>query len=149
MGYGDGQALDLELTAVAESVPIARERVEAWLGQLEPTAEQLFAIKLVVTEAVNNVVLHAYRDRAPGPVRVRARARDSELTIAVDDAGAGMGPRHDSPGLGMGLPLIARLADGMSITCVPPREAGTELHVTFRLAGDSASRHLEGDGALP
>jgi signal transduction histidine kinase len=51
--------------------------------------------------------------------------------VTVRDNGCGMQPRADSPGAGLGLPLIASLADSFSVS-VPP-EGGTELSMTFPL----------------
>jgi serine/threonine-protein kinase RsbW len=139
-------ALDLELPAVPESVPLARERVTAWVDQLNPSEEHRYAIQTVVTEAVGNAVVHAYRDRSddPGGVRIQGVAGNSRLKLCIEDGGIGMGPRPDSPGLGMGLPLIARLADDLEIICIPAREAGTEVRMTFDLGGDAAARHQLG-----
>ena len=39
-----------------------------------------------------------------------------------------MRPRADSPGLGLGLPLMAHLADAVDIVRTSP---GTEIHLTF------------------
>jgi anti-sigma regulatory factor (Ser/Thr protein kinase) len=133
--------LVLELSAVKESVPIARDGVTAWIEPLNPSEEHLYAIKTVVTEAVANVVMHAYRDRpaSPGRLRVQAHAGNGSVALCVEDTGLGMSPRTDSPGLGMGVPLIARLADSMEVICVPARKSGTEIRMIFDLGGDGAA----------
>ncbi len=137
--------LEFELSAVEESVPTARERVAEWMRQRGASDAHLYAIKTAVNEAVANAVLHAYcgRPDSSTPVRVRARAYDSSVSLRVEDAGKGMAPRHDSPGLGMGLPLIARLTDELEILGTPVRAAGTEVRMTFNLGEDgSAPQHL-------
>lgn len=133
------QALALELPAVTESVPTVRGRVAAWAEKAGASSEQLYAIKLVVTEAVSNAVLHAYREGGSGPVRVQGDVKEGHIVLRVADAGVGMTPQVDSPGLGMGLALIARLADGLVIVCTPQREAGAEVRVTFRHSEESAA----------
>jgi serine/threonine-protein kinase RsbW len=142
MVYDRTPALDLELPALPESVPLARDRVTAWVDQLDLSGEHRYAIQTVVTEAVGNVVVHAYRDRSddPGDVRVQGVAGNAHVTLCIEDAGIGMGPRLDSPGLGMGLPLMARLADHLEIICMPAREAGTEVRMSFDLGEDGAAR---------
>jgi serine/threonine-protein kinase RsbW len=104
---------------------IARER-----GAGQHTVVQ---IKLAVSEAATNAVLHAYRDAAgAGEVRVVVRAHDeSALDITVRDNGVGPLPRPDSPGLGLGLGLMAHDADGFEIRAVP--EGGTEVVLRFEL----------------
>ena len=50
-----------------------------------------------------------------------------------------MAPRNDSPGLGLGLPLIRHLTASSS-TAAPPGRVGTELWMLFRLAESDADR---------
>ena len=72
------------------------------------------AIQLAVTEAASNVVLHAYRPpREPGTIAVIATYRDNALTITVSDSGLGLSPYPDSPGLGIGLLLVDKMADAV------------------------------------
>jgi len=76
------------------------------------------------------VVLHAYLDAlAPGLLSVEAYHEDDALVVVVTDEGTGMVPRPDSPGLGMGLPLIARLAHRLEVSSHIP--TGTRLQMTF------------------
>jgi serine/threonine-protein kinase RsbW len=85
-----------------------------------------------VSEAVSNAVVHAFRDRTePGTVSVSVTVDDGHIEIVVRDDGSGMAPRGDSPGLGLGLPLIRRLTDGFDHR--ESREVGTELWMLFGL----------------
>jgi anti-sigma regulatory factor (Ser/Thr protein kinase) len=78
------------------------------------------AVSLCVSEAVTNAVVHGYRGAAdPGTVAVQITAVDEGLEVSVSDDGVGLSPRPDSPGAGLGMPLIAAMADQMHI------EAGT------------------------
>ena len=54
------------------------------------------------------------------------------LELRVIDEGSGMALRNDSPGLGLGLPLIDRLADQSELRPLADRD-GTELWMRFRL----------------
>ena len=92
----------------------------------------LDAVRLAVSEAVSNVVVHSYRDSPRrGEFTVAIEWEDDHLHVTVRDHGCGMQPRTDSPGAGLGLPLIASLAETFSVV-VPP-EGGTELSMTFPL----------------
>jgi anti-sigma regulatory factor (Ser/Thr protein kinase) len=75
------------------------------------------AVALCVTEAVTNAVMHAYRGAAaPGDVVVELLTPDDGgLEICVSDHGHGLAPRADSPGAGLGMPLIAAMADRVEI----------------------------------
>jgi anti-sigma regulatory factor (Ser/Thr protein kinase) len=89
------------------------------------------AIALAVTEAVTNAVLHAYVDAAePGEVEVIVqRVGDDCVEIVVCDEGRGMRPRTDSPGLGLGLPLVATLAEHFEVQA---RDGGgTRVRMAF------------------
>ena len=87
-------------------------------------------VKLAVTEACTNVVVHAYPD-GDGPMSVTARLTDGALTVVVSDEGRGILPRPDSPGLGLGLPLIATLASSLELGTNDREE--TEVRMTFEL----------------
>jgi serine/threonine-protein kinase RsbW len=87
-------------------------------------------IALAVSEACSNVVMHAYRhEAAPGPLAVDAYRDDGEFFVVVCDEGIGMAPRTDSPGLGLGLGLIAGLAKRLEIGSRQP--AGAMITMVF------------------
>jgi anti-sigma regulatory factor (Ser/Thr protein kinase) len=95
----------------------------------------LAAVELAVSEAVSNVVLHAYRDRdgatADGRVDIRVRADVEGVWVVVADDGVGMLRRDDSPGLGLGLRLIANVSDQLLIV---QGDTGTRVHIRFAFA---------------
>jgi serine/threonine-protein kinase RsbW len=89
---------------------------------------------LAITEAVTNAVLHAFRSREhPGTVTVSLDVRAGDVAeVIIRDDGTGMSPRSDSPGLGLGLGLIASVAD--QVEHRSPRDGtGFELWMRFRL----------------
>ena len=91
-------------------------------------------IRLAVSEAVTNAVIHAFRGRADGTVIASVTMDDPEwVEVRVTDDGSGMAPRDDSPGLGLGLPLIRHLTDQFEHR-LPPGSVGTELWMRFLLA---------------
>ena len=105
------------------------------MTSLDVPDQTLSDIKLAVTEACTNVVVHAYPDRE-GELGVRALVDDRRLTVVVVDTGRGILPRPDSPGLGLGLPLIATLAESLELGTGPSDE--TEVRMTFDLDGGAA-----------
>ncbi|HEX4838757.1 MAG TPA: ATP-binding protein [Solirubrobacteraceae bacterium] len=103
--------MELTLAARAENIAIVRHALGG-LGEAFAVSEpKLSDIRLAVTEACANVVVHAYPDDHEGLMEVVASMDDDELTVLVRDWGRGIRPRPDSPGLGLGLSLIAALAE--------------------------------------
>jgi serine/threonine-protein kinase RsbW len=138
----DIDAPDLELTLPArpENVAVARHAIGGFADVLEVPDQTLADVKLAVTEACTNVVVHAYPG-AEGPMRLRATVVDDLLRVVVVDHGRGMLPRPDSPGLGLGLPLIATLTESLELGTGAGEQ--TEVRMTFRL--DSAGVAQIGD----
>ena len=111
-------------------MPDARHAVIGHLRDATPDPP-LSDIAVAVSEAVTNVVNHAYRDEGSGSVRVRVEVRPEEVELMVEDDGCGMVPRPDSPGLGLGLPLIATVSSRFDVRRSP--RGGTRLCVWFKL----------------
>jgi anti-sigma regulatory factor (Ser/Thr protein kinase) len=85
------------------------------------------AARLAASEAATNAVIHAYRDR-PGELRLEAHVEDGELLVVIADDGHGVMPRPDSPGSGLGMPIMARVAKRFEIVS---GTRGTEIHLAF------------------
>ena len=127
------QSIEGSYPAVAERVSQARRAVTLWLGALSADVVLTADIALAVSEACTNVVHHAYRDGGSGAFRVRAERVDGAICVTVSDDGAGVIPRSDSPGMGLGLPLMARLTDGLEIAVGD--HGGTIVTMRFATAG--------------
>lgn len=124
-----GPMVELVLSARPEEVSRARRAV----GEIAEAAnldEDLRAgMALAVSEACANVVVHAYVGSEPGELHVRAEAIGKRIVITVGDRGRGMCPRSDSPGIGLGLPLMASLCSTLEVR---EREGGgTEICMVF------------------
>lgn len=122
-----------ELPAEPASVTQVRGHVREFAQEHGATPADVIDLTLAVTEAVTNSVIHAFIDRDPGRVRVTVMTAADELTVIVSDNGRGMQPRADSPGLGLGLPTIGRLAAQVDLR--EPPGGGTELSMTFATPG--------------
>src|SRR4051812_16387731 len=118
--------------AVPQSVAQVRRAVVGHAGRLGASPAALAAIELALSEAMTNAVQHAYVDRRrPGPVLVTAEPADGILRVTVQDEGTGMRPRPDSPGLGLGLPLISQMTQSFEVQQAPA--GGTILCMRFDL----------------
>jgi len=118
--------------AVAENVASLRHAVVGLAHTAGASAPVRTDLALAVGEACANVVVHAYPPDDTGVLIIDAEVRDDELVVRVSDLGQGMVPRPDSPGMGLGLPLIANVADRLEIRDGPDG-VGTTVELGFRL----------------
>jgi serine/threonine-protein kinase RsbW len=125
--------IELALPARAANIAVVRHAFGAIGEAFAVDEETLSNIRLAVTEACTNVVVHAYPDDREGLLEVLATLRDEKLEVVVRDEGPGIAPRADSPGLGLGLPLIASLTE--SVQLGRDQQERTEVRMTFPLPG--------------
>ncbi len=124
-------ALDVRLTLPArpENVAVIRHVLGAFAEALQLAPELVEDMRIAATEACTNVVRHAYHDGDPGPIDLVIRPHADRLELIVSDRGHGLGPSPDSWGPGLGLPLIAALADSLEIDHALSR--GSRLSMSF------------------
>ena len=124
--------------ATPDHVRDARREIAELARRAGVPSDALDAVRLAVSEAMSNAILHGYRDGPPGEVTVVAEAQDDRLEVRVRDHGCGMSPHFDGRGAGMGLPLIAELSDAVAVRPLADGDGGTEGHMTFRLQPPAA-----------
>jgi len=119
--------------ALADNVPHLRQAVVDFACVNGVSESVVVDVRLAISEALTNAILHAYHRYAqPGSVRVSASIEREWIELRVADDGSGFAPRDDSPGLGLGIPLINRLADQVELRRRPD-VGGTEVRMRFRL----------------
>ena len=126
----------LNMPARPEGVGVVRQALAGMADALAFDASVLSDMKMAVTEACTNVVVHAY-DEDEGILEVEMRAAEDGLEIVVRDHGSGIQPRptrHSPPALGLGLPLIAALSDAFELR--GSAGSGTEVRMTFAYVRD-------------
>lgn len=117
--------------ATVDAPGSARAAVRAFVEGRALDTSGLDAMVLCVSEAVTNAVLHAYDGQAPGDVELEAGLFDDHLDLIVRDHGKGLAPRSDSPGFGIGLPLISQMASSAEVHT--RTTGGTEITMRFQL----------------
>jgi anti-sigma regulatory factor (Ser/Thr protein kinase) len=117
--------------AAPSSVPWARNVVGAFAAEAGIGAQRLEDVRLAVSEAITNAVTYAY-DGSPGEIHVLAAAVSGGLWIVIADDGQGMRDRRgETRGLGLGLGLMARLSDALTI--LTRSSGGVEVRMRFDL----------------
>ena len=110
-----------------------RRELAAYARSLGATQDAQEAVALAVSEAVTNVVKHAYVGRPPGEVRIEARLDDEgRLMVTVSDDGRGMVPRSRGIGVGLGLRLISYMCSDVAFA-KPGERPGTSVTMRFAL----------------
>ncbi len=142
-GAGPPPEVVLNMAARADGVGVVPQALAGMADALAFDAAVLSDMKMAVTEACTNVVVHAYEEEA-GQLEVQMLAGEEELTIVVRDHGSGIQPRPSRdgpPALGLGLPLIAALSDAFELRGSAGQ--GTEIRMTFAYVrdGDPAAAH--------
>ena len=86
--------MKLRLPARSENEGVARTAVCAFAAELNPTVDELADIRLAVSEAVTNCVVHAYPERSEGDrayIYISARIYDGrEISVEISDNGCGI-----------------------------------------------------------
>jgi serine/threonine-protein kinase RsbW len=142
----------LEIAGRPENVVLVREMLTGLAQTIDLGEADLSDVRTAVTEACNNVVLHAYED-GEGPLQVEVHLLPGTLEVAVCDRGSGLGPWTDTAEqadtveertFGIGLPVIRALVRNVEFRDLV--EGGTEVRMQF---GTPRARILQappGDG---
>jgi serine/threonine-protein kinase RsbW len=129
--------------AVPASVAWARKLLATFAAAAGVRGERLEDVRLAVSEAVTNAVAYAY-DGSPGEVHVIAAVISEELWIVIADDGGGMRTRpSETRGLGLGLGLMARLSDALTI--LTRSSGGVEVRMRFDLS-ERGGAAVSGEG---
>jgi serine/threonine-protein kinase RsbW len=122
-----------------DNVAVIRQALAGAIEVLGLSESRLLDINTAVSEACNNVVVHAYEGQL-GPLEVFLCVQDSELEVVVRDDGVGIRPKAPEPGLevqGLGLSLIQTLSDRVEFH--GGVDQGTEVRMAFSLNGEIES----------
>lgn len=86
--------MKLRLPAISVNEAVCRSVISAFCAELDPSVEQLGDIRLAVSEAVTNCIVHAYRELPEGKVGyiyISVRLYDTnEITVEISDNGCGI-----------------------------------------------------------
>ena len=125
--------LRLELPSTPECGTLVRALLMGVGSALAWGGELIEDLKTAVTEACNNVVLHAYPGRV-GKLVLRLDAEGEWIEVLVCDEGEGFhGVAAGDDHLHVGLPVISSLAE--RVEYLSPSDGGTEVRMFFRARG--------------
>ncbi len=131
--------LRLVLPSAAENVALVRRALSGVVDVLDLGDDSLLDINAAVSEACNNVVVHAY-EGMEGLMDIYVCIQPSELEVIVSDDGVGIRPNVPEPDLevqGLGLSLIHALTDRVEF--LGGMGEGTKVRMSFAFDGDAAA----------
>jgi serine/threonine-protein kinase RsbW/stage II sporulation protein AB (anti-sigma F factor) len=120
--------------ALTESIGVLRAGVVAFAVRHGVDAGLHDDIALAASEALTDSMMHAVVGGSSGTLRVVAQMVDDGLMVCVIDDGRGMIARTDSPGMGLGLPIMASVTSDLEIRCTTDGP-GTEVRLSFAAGG--------------
>lgn len=126
--------LRLRLANRAENVLLVRQALAGVGEAVGLDAVALNDLSTAITEACNNVVLHAY-ESGEGPLEVELSVDEAGIDALVRDRGRGIRPgikAAEEISGGIGIPVIGALTDSLELRDVPG--GGTEVAMRFELA---------------
>jgi anti-sigma F factor len=119
--------LKLEFPSLPPNVGMSRLVVATFASQLEFTLAEIEEIRVAVSEAISNCVIHAYPNK-PGIIELHLTISEETLSIQVTDYGKGIEdieqakqatfstePEH----MGLGLVFMESFMDEMSLRSRP------------------------------
>jgi anti-sigma regulatory factor (Ser/Thr protein kinase) len=133
----DSPTVRLDLESKPQTLTVVRGMLGGVAEPLALDAELLDDLKTAVSEACNNVVLHAYAGE-PGPMDVRLFVDERRIRVTVSDRGVGLPPSAADRTEGIGLSVIRALTEEMTLS--PGPGGGTVVQMDF--AADRDGKRL-------
>ena len=83
------EVMRLTFDSRSENEEFARVVVAVFAARMNPTLEEIDDIKIAVSEAVTNAVIHGYQNRE-GTILIEAAVEENVLSVTVSDDGVGI-----------------------------------------------------------
>lgn len=141
-------SLALTFTSIAENVSIARMLIASIGAQLDLSLNDIEELKVVVSEAVSNAIIHGYQNDPEKLVTLEIEFNDGLLQIIVRDQGCGiadveqaMQPAYstDPERMGLGFVFMQSFMDKLTVDSVV--DQGTTVTMVKDLNKNHPSLH--------
>jgi len=142
-----GSASDsFSLASRVEAIDGARLWLTARLRTAEYGDDDVWALELALTEALANVIRHAYRGDPAQRIDLELHVSPKSTTVTITDSGAPFDPHDYEPASldtprsgGYGVHLMREVMDEVAASATP--EGGTQLRLTkYRSPGVQTPR---------
>jgi len=128
--------VQMEFLSVPENVSLSRVAVASFAAQLDLTLNDLEELKVAVSEAVSNSIIHGYNNKPVGKVLVSVMRYEKELVIIVKDEGVGIEDvekameaaySKDPDRMGLGFVFMRSFMDEVNVESAPGKGTTVEL----------------------
>jgi len=142
--------MKLSFLSVPENLPLARVTAASFASQLDFTLEDLEDIKVAISEAVSNSIIHGYENDVNRVVSVVCTIYDDIFEITIEDEGKGiadisqaMQPAYstDPERMGLGFSFMQSFMDRLDVQSNVNK--GTRVVMTKRLQNNAAAASEE------
>ncbi len=126
--------VDLKILSRSENVALARLLAAAFIAERDMTVADLDEIKVVVSEAVSNAIIHGYQGANDCYIDIKLSCDEHKFTIIVQDQGIGiadikqaMQPNFSTgeERMGLGFAFMQSFMDDIEVISAP--KAGTTV----------------------
>lgn len=120
----------ISMQSLPENVGLARVTAAAFAAQLDLTLEDIEEIKVAVSEAISNSVIHAYGNRGDGMIDFVMNLYEEKIEYIISDCGTGIADIHlarqpsyssDPERMGLGFVFMESFMDELDIISEPGR----------------------------
>lgn len=118
----------MSLQSLSENVGIARVTAAAFAAQLDLTLNEIEEIKVAVSEAISNSVIHAYGNEDNGIIEFVMNLYDEKIEYIIRDYGTGIADIHlarqpsyssDPERMGLGFVFMESFMDELDVSSEP------------------------------
>lgn len=133
-------SMKLDIQSLPENIALARIAVAAFASQVDMTVDELEEIKVAVSEAVSNAIIHGYENRKKEFIEIEAIHFDEYFQFTVTDYGKGiedleqaLQPAYstDEERMGLGFVFMQSFMDEVKVETKPGK--GTKVILIKRL----------------
>lgn len=130
----------VQFKSIPENVSLARVLVASFAAQLDMTISDLDELKVAVSEAVSNAIIHGYENNPEKTVELEVISYPEQLIIMVTDYGVGIADIEqalkpsfttDHERMGLGFVFIQSFMDKLEVKSEPNQ--GTKVIMTKNL----------------
>ena len=134
--------MQITFASTSANEAFARVAVSAFLSQLDPTVDELYDIKMAISEAVTNSIIHGYDHDEDKQVMIRCNYEDRTAIIEIIDEGKGIEnideamtalytSSQDDERAGLGFTVMQSIMDEVIVTSAVNKGTTVKMIKTF------------------